>query len=437
MSFLIAFIVFGVLVFIHELGHMLLAKKNGVGVTEFSIGMGPRIFSFDKGGTKYSLKLIPFGGSCMMVGEMDESDAEDAFHNRSVWARISVVAAGPIFNIVLAFLFSIIIIGVVGYDPAIVTSVEENSAAYVAGLRKGDRIVEYNGVNVLFGREVYLEEYINPVNTATPIEITYERDGEEYEITIVPDYHEPYYIGINYSPTGEYAEILSLVEEGAMQEAGVQVGDKIVAFNGIEFESGEALGEYLVATDMTEEPVTVTLDRNGERYTVTVTPKKSPYYSTGFTYNMYRIDAESPLKTLKYSVLELKYQISSVYKSLLMLFKGQLGMNDLSGPVGIVDMVGTVVEESQSDEADTLTNVKNVLLNVMNLTVILSVSLGIMNLLPLPALDGGRLVFLVIEAVRGKPISREKEGIVHFIGFALLMILMVVVLFNDVRKIFF
>ena len=112
-------------------------------------------------------------------------------------------------------------------------------------------------------------------------------------------------------------------------------------------------------------------------------------------------------------------------------------MNDLSGPVGIVDMVGTVVEESQSDEADTWTNVKNVLLNVMNLTVILSVSLGIMNLLPLPALDGGRLVFLVIEAVRGKPISREKEGIVHFIGFALLMILMVVVLFNDVRKIFF
>ncbi|MBR6638291.1 MAG: site-2 protease family protein, partial [Lachnospiraceae bacterium] len=90
MSFLIAFIVFGVLVFIHELGHMLLAKKNGVGVTEFSIGMGPRLFSFDKGGTKYSLKLIPFGGSCMMVGEMDESEAEDAFNNRSVWARISV-----------------------------------------------------------------------------------------------------------------------------------------------------------------------------------------------------------------------------------------------------------------------------------------------------------------------------------------------------------
>jgi len=437
MSFLIAFIVFGVLVFIHELGHMLLAKKNGVGVTEFSIGMGPRLFSFDKGGTKYSLKLIPFGGSCMMVGEMDESEAEDAFNNRSVWARISVVVAGPIFNIVLAFVFSIIIIGVVGYDPAIVTSVEENSAAYVAGLRKGDRIVEYNGVNVLFGREVYLEEYINPVIDATPLEIIYERDGEEYEITIVPDYHEPYYIGINYSPTGEYAEILGLVEGGAMQAAGVQVGDKIVAFNGIEFESGEALGEYLVATDMTEEPVTVTLDRNGERYTVTVTPKKSPYYSSGFTYNMYRIDAESPLKTLKYSVLELKYQISSVYKSLLMLFKGQLGMNDLSGPVGIVDMVGTVVEESQSDDADTMTNVKNVLLNVMNLTVILSVSLGVMNLLPLPALDGGRLVFLVIEAVRGKPISREKEGVVHFIGFALLMILMVVVLFNDVRKIFF
>lgn len=437
MSILIAFIVFGVLVFIHELGHMLLAKKNRVGVSEFSIGMGPRLFSFDKGGTKYSLKLIPFGGSCMMVGEMDESDAEDAFNNRSVWARISVVAAGPIFNIILAFLFSIIIIGIAGYDPAIVTSVDENSAAYAAGLRKGDRIVEYNGVNVLFGREVYLEEYIDPVNDTTPIKLTYERDGKEYKITIIPDYYEPYYIGINYTPTGEYAEIISLVEGGAMQSAGVQAGDKIVAFNGIEFESGEALGDYLAANDMTEEPVTILLDRNGERYSVTVTPKKSPYYSAGFTYNMYRIDAESPLKTLQYSVCELKYQISSVYKSLLMLFKGRLGMNDLSGPVGIVDMVGTVVEESKSDEADTMTNVINVLLNVINLTVILSVSLGIMNLLPLPALDGGRLVFLIIEAVRGKPIDREKESIVHFIGFALLMILMVVVLFNDVRKIFF
>lgn len=437
MSILIAFIVFGVLVFIHELGHMLLAKKNRVGVSEFSIGMGPRLFSFDKGETKYSLKLIPFGGSCMMVGEMDESDAEDAFNNRSVWARISVVAAGPIFNIILAFLFSIIIIGIAGYDPAIVTSVDENSAAYAAGLRKGDRIVEYNGVKVLFGREVYLEEYIDPVNDTTPIKLTYERDGKEYKITIIPEYYEPYYIGISYTPTGEYAEIISLVEGGAMQNAGVQAGDKIVAFNGIEFESGEALGEYLATNDMTEEPVTILLDRNGERYSVTVTPEKSPYYSAGFAYNMYRIEAESPLKTLQYSVCELKYQISSVYKSLLMLFKGRLGMNDLSGPVGIVDMVGTVVEESKSDEADTMTNVINVLLNVINLTVILSVSLGIMNLLPLPALDGGRLVFLIIEAVRGKPIDREKESIVHFIGFALLMILMVVVLFNDVRKIFF
>lgn len=437
MSILIAFLVFGVLVFIHELGHMLLAKKNRVGVIEFSIGMGPRLFSFDKGGTKYSLKLIPFGGSCMMEGEMDDSTAEDAFCNRSVWARISVVAAGPIFNIVLAFLLSVIIIGTVGYDPAIITSVTPGSSAEAAGLKVGDRIVEYNDVNVIFGREVYLEEYINPINDATPIELVYERNGEKYSTSVTPDFYEPYYIGISYSPEGSYAEILALTEGGPMQSAGVLPGDKIIAVNGTEYESAKALSEALEATPFTDESVDVTLERNGERYDVTVIPKKSPYYSSGFTYNMYRIDAESPLKTLQYSVCELKYQISSVYKSLLMLFRGQLGMNDLSGPVGIVDMVGTVVEESQSDDADAMTNVINVLLNVMNLTVILSVSLGIMNLLPIPALDGGRLVFLIIEAVRGKPLSREKESIVHFIGFALLMILMVVVLFNDVRKIFF
>ncbi|MBQ9765644.1 MAG: RIP metalloprotease RseP [Lachnospiraceae bacterium] len=435
MNIIVALIVFSILVFFHELGHMLLAKKNKIGVTEFSIGMGPRLFSFNKGGTKYSLKLIPFGGSCMMVGEMEDSDVENAFNNRSVWARFSVVAAGPIFNIILALILAIFVIGLAGYDPAVITYVEEGSAAYEAGLRVGDRIVEYDGTNVIFGREIYLEEYINPINDS-PIEVRYERDGEKYTAVVRPKRHEQYYIGMTYDNSGRYPEILSLTEGGALATAGAKVGDKILSLNGMEFDTAAEFTTYLDANPLKEEPVDLVLERGGETISVTVVAQKGVSYSTGFYYNMYRIESESPLKTLKYGLWELKYQISSVYKSLKMLIVGDLGMDDLAGPVGIVDMVGTVVEESQSEDASTATNVYYVFLNLANLTMMLSVSLGIMNLLPIPALDGGRLVFILIEAIRGKPLDRNKEGIVHIIGFALLMILMVAVLFNDIQRLF-
>ncbi len=436
MSIVVALIIFGILVFIHELGHMLLAKKNKIGVVEFSIGLGPRIFSFDKGGTKYSLKLIPFGGACQMEGEIDESDAENAFNNRSVWARFSVIAAGPIFNLLLALVLSIMVIGLAGYDPAVITYVEEGSAAEEAGLVVGDRITKYNGGSVLFGREIYLEEYLDPVDSDEPIELEYERNGERYTTMVTPRYHEQYYVGMTYNNQGQYPEIISLTTGGALEAAGALPGDKIRSINGLEFETAAEFTEYLDANPLGEEPVDLVLDRNGELIAVTINAQKIGSYVTGFQYNLYRIEAESALKTLKYSFRELKYQIGSVYKSLMMLFNGRLGMDALSGPVGIVDMVGTVVEESQSDEADTATNVYYVFLNVANLTMMLSVSLGIMNLLPLPALDGGRLIFILIEAVRGKPLDREKEGVVHFIGFALLMILMIVVLFNDIQRLF-
>lgn len=438
MSIIVALIIFGILVFIHELGHMLLAKKNKIGVVEFSIGLGPRIFHFEKGGTVYSLKLIPFGGACQMEGELDDSEAENAFNNSSVWARFSVIAAGPIFNLILAFIISIIIISLAGYDPAVVTGVEEGSAAYEAGLKAGDIITEYDGKNVLFGREIYLQEYledyVNPEGTDKPVEIEYERDGKRYTTTLVPKYHEQYYVGMTYNNQGQYPEIISLVAGGALEEAGALPGDKIRSIDGMEFATAAEFTEYLDANPLKDTPVKLVLDRSGELIEVTVTAKKSGSYVTGFQYNMYRIEAESALKTLKYSFWELKYQIGSVYQNLKMLIMGKLGMDALSGPVGIVDMVGTVVEESKDDNADTATNAYYIFLNLANLTMMLSVSLGIMNLLPLPALDGGRLVFILIEAVRGKPLDRNKEGIVHFIGFALLMILMVVVLFNDIKR---
>lgn len=349
MSIILALVMFGFLVFFHELGHFLLAKKNGVRVNEFAIGMGPKIASFKKGDTVYCLKILPLGGSCMMAGEDEASDDVNAFNNKSVWARMSVVLAGPVFNFILAFVMAIVVIGSVGYDKPQIIGVMEGYPAEEAGFMEGDIIKKINNKKITIYRDVTL------------------------------------YLALH-----------------------------------------------------TGETITVTVDRAGESYTSTIVPKISEdgsrYYMGIYVSSMRT--RTSPFETLKYSLYEVKYQISTVIESLGLIFKGKVTVNDLSGPVGIVDMVNEVVEESTSAEVDFKTNLISVALNVINFAIMISANLGVMNLLPIPGLDGGRLLFLIVEAVRGKAIDREKEGLVHLVGLVLLMALMVVVMFNDFRKIF-
>ena len=349
-SIIITLIIISIIVFMHEFGHFLLAKKNGIGVTEFSIGMGPRLFSKVRGNTRYSIKGIPFGGSCIMKGDdngipdpdMEADTSDDAFNNKSVWARISVIAAGPIFNFILAFILSVILIGLVGFDKPVIQSVMDGYPAQQAGMQAGDEIVKLNNKKIVIYRDIslYLDDH-----PGESVDVTYKRDGQIYNTTIVPKWDEEnqkYYMGIMGSTS---------------------------------------------------------------------------YRTKG-----------NVLQTMKYSAYEVKYWIELTFKSLGMLFTGKASVNDLSGPVGIVDIVDTTVQETKSD------GMFYVFLNMLNLSILISANLGVMNLLPIPALDGGRLIFLFIEAVRGKPVPRDKEGIVHIAGFVLLMALMVFVLFNDIRK---
>lgn len=343
MNILIAILIFSLIVIIHELGHFLLAKKNGIGVTEFSVGMGPRLFSFDFKGTKYSLKLLPLGGSCMMLGEDELIEDETAFNKKSVWARISVIAAGPIFNFILAFLLAMFVIGVIGFDPAKVSSVVEGSPAEEAGLMPGDIITKLNNSKINIYREVAVYMQFNTKGEA--IHVKFLRDGKENSVTIKPTQSEDgiYRIGI--------------------------------------------AGPY-------------------ER------------------------EKTSPLGIVKYSYVEVKYWIVTTVKSLGQLVTGRVKKDDISGPVGIVNIIGETYEQSKPD------GLLFVLLNLANISILLSANLGVMNLLPIPALDGGRLIFLIIEVLRGKPIDQEKEGMVHMVGLIALMLLMVVIMFNDVSKLF-
>lgn len=367
-------IVFGIVVISHEFGHYIIGRKSGIRVLEFFVGMGPTLFSFEKGGTKYSLKLFPIGGACMFDGEDGIHGTEDeekekkslhemagiespkekeektpvmiqqegcTFNEAGVWKRIATVFAGPFFNFLLAFVFALIIVAFTGTDRPVVMGFMENSAVEQAGLQVGDVITRIGHERIHLYREVSL---ISALNEGETLEIHYTRDGEKKVATVTPVYDAEagrYYLGLM----------------GA--------------------------GEYIKC---------------------------------------------NPIQVFQYSFYEVEYWVKATYKSIGMLLSGQATKDDVSGPVGIAQFVGDTYEEAKGY------GVSTVIFTMMNIVILLSVNIGIMNLLPLPALDGGRLVFMLVEVIRGKPVPPEKEGIVHFAGLVVLMILMVFVMYNDIMK---
>ncbi len=447
MKYVLAIIILGILILVHEFGHFVLAKKNGILVKEFSIGLGPRLFSIKKGETRYSIKALPIGGSCIMYGGIDDPgeeeedpDSEEAkerakflegrsFNDKSVWARIAVLFAGPLFNFLLAFVLSMIVIGFVGYDPARIVAVDEKSSAYEAGLREGDIITKYNSNSIHFGREMFLEEYINPIDSEDDvIYLEFVRNGEKHSASFNADSYDKIALGISYQADSNEAKLYGVVEGSPMDAAGAKEDDVITSINGVEINSGADLHKYLEGFELNEnESISMTLKRGSEEIQIDVKPTLLTYYSSGFAFNTAR-EKTSPIKVLEYSFWELEYQIETVYKSLVMLFTGHISPTELSGPVGIVDVIGDTYDEAASQGAFV------VVMSLANITILLSANLGVMNLLPIPALDGGRLLFAFIELIRRKPISKEREGIVHFVGMVFLMALMVFIVVNDIKR---
>ncbi len=357
MSVIIAILVLGIIVFIHELGHFLVAVKSGMTVEEFSIGIGPRIYTYKGKLTKYSIKLLPFGGSCALKGEdLGEDDTtkspeenDGSFNSAPVGCRIATIAAGPLANIILAFLAAIVIVCASGEDMAIVESTLDGYPASEVGIEAGDKIVRIDNKKIVFYRDMSLYLFTH--------------QGKTVDVT---------------------------VERGA--------------------------------------------DGNDESYTYTITPKKEisddgqVKYMLGLSLDTSNKEISGIGNILYYSCHEIKYMFDSTIESLKYLLSGKAKSDDISGAVGMVAITSEAVDESM--KYGLLTTV----LTILNLIILLSAGIGIMNLLPFPALDGGRLVFLIIEAIRRKPISRKAEAIVHTVGFALLMALMAVLLLHDIDK---
>ena len=428
MKIILALLIFSAIILFHELGHFLLAKKNKIVVTEFSLGMGPRLLSTEKNGTRYSLKLLPLGGSCAMLGEDMEDESKGTFNGAPVWGRIATVAAGPVFNFILAFVFAVLIVTLVGYDPAEVTQVESGSTVAEAGLQEGDIIKEYQGYHIDLARDLYLYMYLNNPQEDETIHMIVERNGKDVELAFKPDVQVRYLLGFNRKST-DSLEVASLIPGMGLSETGVEPGDVITSINGTRLENSDDYTAYLAEHPLTSEPVTITYERDGLEYNAEVTPSESRTAVLDFSYNLAYTKTQG-FEVLKYGTLEVKYMIRSTLLSLKELLTGGLGVKDLSGPVGVVDAIGSTYEASKSE------GMLTIWVNMLYMAALLSANLGVMNLLPLPALDGGRLVFLIIEAIRRKPVNRQIEGMVHFAGLMVLMLLMVVVMYNDILKIF-
>lgn len=332
-----AILIFCILIFVHELGHFITAKLLKIRVHEFALGMGPKLFSKQKGETLYSVRVFPIGGFCALEGEDTSSEDDRALSNKPAWVKLIVLVAGSFMNILLGFILLLLMFGTAKQIavPQVATVAAE-SAAEACGVLPGDEILKINGKSIHVVGDLYWEK---DKLTGEETELVVRRRGEKKILSITPE---------------KTAEGISL---------------------------GVSLGAC----------------KNNFFLTV-----KQGFYTTVF-----------------YSRV--------ILETFIDLLRGNIGVSSMSGPIGIVSEIGSAVEETAQNGWEGF-------LNLLQLAVLLTINLGVFNLLPVPALDGGRIFFVFVEMIRRKPIPPEKEGLVHMIGFALLILLSLFIAYMDVLR---
>ncbi len=345
--------ILAVIVFVHEMGHFLIARLNGIEVVEFTVGFGPKLFGWKtKHGTKVAIRLIMLGAACVFDDlDADRGDediatilANSAFRKAGVWSRIATTFAGPLFNLLLAFVLGLFLMNYISIPSTKILHVDPAGAAYEAGIRDGDTIIKINHSRVYLYPEVSTAVELG---YGSPLTIVYEHEGRRITAEVVPKMND------------EYKRFMIGVE-----------------FGGEETPDRSALG------------------------------------------------------IIKSSYLYVRYMVKMTFSSFRMLFAGKANVSDLAGPVGAAQIVG--------EEYDSAKDIgpMAVLISMLNIALLLSANIGIVNLFPIPAFDGGKLIFLFYEAIRGKPASAKIEGTIQLVGVGLLLILLVVVMYNDIARLF-
>lgn len=371
-------VVFLVMITMHEFGHFALAKMLGVKVLEFSVGMGPSIIKHQGKKTLYALRLLPIGGYCRLEGEDSESSDPEAFSNQKLWKRFIIVSAGAVINILLGFVLFMAVVKMMSpIATNVIEKIDERSHLVESGVMPGDSVISVNGHKISIYNDIGL--YTNEFGAGTEsAEIVVKRNGEKIKFNVVPSLSE---VQVTYGENS--AEITDTVN-GISENYTIEYGKNDVP--------GEMIGKSY----------------SNERYIIGFEAKREDI-------TIFNIVPEAWSYT--------RYVVKSIFSAIGDMISGRTGLNNLSGPVGVAGVIGEAVN-SGSDS----------LLNILFIVAVLTLNLGIFNLLPLPALDGGRLLFMIIEFVRGKPVPPEKEGLVHTIGLVLLLILAAAVCYSDIMK---
>lgn len=437
---LIGVLLFELIIFIHEFGHFITAKKSGIKVNEFSLGMGPKIFSFGKGETKYSLRVFPIGGFCAMEGEDEESPEPRAFNNAKVWKRMIVVIAGAVMNIILGFvLMFVVVVQQDSYSSTEVQSFPATSFSSCTGLQSGDVIKEINGYGISTSMD-----FNYPISTAdlktvdgSTLEIYKEDCGNNLynmAVSLVQDKNNK----LSDEQVSKVNELLSKSSNEIAKAKSKE--DAFSVYENYYKKINDACGikDYKVEKIVEKETrkrytADILVERNGEEkllknvqfFTYTTKDNSDPQVSIDFYVKPIEKTFGSVLsQTFKQTISTCKM----IYASLGGLLTGKFGLKDMSGPIGIASAVTTVASESLSSGFMSAVN------SIIYVMMIITVNLGLFNMLPFPALDGGRFVFLIIEAIRGKSVPRKVEAIVNGIGMGLLILLMILITANDIFK---
>ncbi len=414
-------VLLGFLIFIHELGHFTLAKLCKVKVNEFAIGFGPTIWKKQGKETKYALRLIPLGGFVSMEGEDEESNEEGSFSKASIPRRMAIVVAGATVNIIFAVIVYFILVSTSGtFISNEIDNTIDGYAAEEAGLQSGDRIVKINDEEI---KSKYDLDEVMEKNNGEELNIQVQRDDEILDFNIKPTEVKSKVTGIYLDDS---AKIITMDKGSSAEKAGIENNDKILKINGQDVNGSSDKVIEILNQEKTEdtnenednnEPIEITLQRGNAEVTIDLVPDTVSTYYLGV--NM-KYAEDTFVNRCINGWMETKVFVFSIFDNLKQLFTGNVGLDQMMGPVGISEVVANT----------------NGFREFFEMMALISLSLGVTNLLPIPALDGGKLLILLIEAIRRKPLKQQTEINIQLVGFAILIGIFLMVTYNDILRIF-
>ena len=429
MSIFLAIVALSVIILVHEIGHFAAAKACGIRVLEFSLFMGPKIFSFKRGETQYSVRWIPIGGYVKMEGEEEKSEDNRAFNKKPFWQRIIVVAAGAVTNIIFALLIFSILVMSAGYESNYVDNISDKSSAYAQGLIKGDKVVGYNGHQIISSMDMNMYSYTMKGDEKVLLGIVRGKgtDRKSMILELTPKRFR-YIIGVELKEIdGKVTNTVSKVtEKSPALAAGILAGDTIVKVDSNTVTDRESLSRYLDLSGGGESVISV-VRADGSAAELTIKPISERYIENialGFDFEFKKTG--NLFEAVGQGAIQAVSTGKTVIYSLAWLVTGKVSVKEMSGPVGIVGQIGNEVAKGQ--------NFSEMLLILFSFMAFISLNIGMVQLIPFPALDGSKILIYLIEGIRRKALPVEKEALISLIGFVILISMIILISFNDIMK---